>query len=190
MKRLLSAVLLLAISSTAFAQAPVGDITFVPVSFAVPIFGGIGLLLLSLFMGGAAFRFFRKGTSGHTAAISALAVGAIVASVSGVQLVGKSWAPTAWVETITSSSGGTFDIRAINVIYDNQSGVDLLIADIRTPGCMTKSQATIESREMPDPIPSFTCQIGRILPNGDACEFFGCVDEPGGTDGGSGPPPF
>lgn len=136
MKKILSALAVISLisSSAAFAQVIPGSITFEGASIGVPVFGGVGLLLLSLVMGSMAFRFFRKGGTGHMAAISALAVGSLVASLSGAQLVNKSWAavPTG----ITNLAGETFPLFPGNyLIFKNLTNVPMTVVEIRDPEC-------------------------------------------------------
>lgn len=183
MNRLLSALLLLTASTTAFAQGLVnGVITFSPTATAVPIFGGFGLMLLGLLMGGAAFRVFRKRTSGHVSAISALAVGALVAATSGVHLVSDAWANSFTYEVITNPAGQTFVVPLHERIsYCNESGVEMAVTQLVNPNSLVSCGSqieTVEPRLVPIscPEPTVPCKLGDTLANNEACFVISYVD--------------
>jgi hypothetical protein len=178
MKKISSAVATLSLvaSSTVLAQdGGIGTIIFGRGSVAVPALGGAGLVLLGLVLAAAGMS--RKGTSGHMTAVLALAVGALISSLSGLQLVGQAWA-AAWagVETIESPSGGAFPVYPAPWLYHNASGADLLIRKIEITdpdACIVEQVVPLNGVVVPDP--SFDCEEGKTLPDGESCLLDGCA---------------
>lgn len=169
MMKKISFALLLTASSTALAQLNGGSITFSPESIGIPIFGGAGIALLGLLMGGLAFIMRRKGT--HLFAISALAVGGLVATLSGAHIIEDTIAGGS--TDITNPNGdNTFPLYDMVQDFNNVSGVNMIVTDIQSPVCLKPAKFVTPRNVLP------TCELGRSVPDGTSCTINPCFDLP------------
>ena len=134
-------------SFSAYAQTD-GSMDYGPPSAAaIPVGGGGALLLLGLMLAGAAYWMLRRGgTSGHMAAVSTLAVGALVASLSGAQIIGDAYGPGPTL--LNNPDGGTVPVFPGYTEYQNATNVPLQIKSINPPTCpppqVVPTQAVIQ----------------------------------------------
>ncbi len=131
----------------------------------VPVGGGAAMIGLALLMASAAFFMLRRGgTRGNMAAISALAIGALVAGLSGVRVLDDAWAGGV---SLDNPSGGGVVVPIGDEVYMNTTGADLMIRSLRGPYCNSIGiPIFLDDRVLPaDPY----CEVGLILAPNEQC---------------------
>ncbi len=144
--------------------SPVGTMDYGPsIATAVPIGGGVFLMILGIFLGAIAYRkISRNGAAGNMAASILLVIGAIAFSMTGGQMLHQAYAGLS-TTPLSNPQGGTVDIFPGYQEYENTSGAPLKISAINLNNCPAPSaQALVESVN-PQCIPGSTVlEIGGI----------------------------
>lgn len=123
------------------------------------------MVALALLMAGAAFFMLRQGgTRGNMAAISALAIGALVSGLSGVRLLDDAWAGGV---SLDNPNGGGVVVPIGDEVYMNTTGADLMIQSLQAPYCRYIGiPFALEDRLLPA---TPFCEVGLILGPGEQC---------------------
>lgn len=134
---------------------------------AVPVGGGVFLLVLGALLGLAAFwKISRSGISGNKVVAIFLTMGAAAFSMSGGQILQQAYAKSG--TPLSNPNGGTVDVYPGYQEYFNTSGAILTISDIslqcQEAKTKTKDGQSVQGSSFPKCIAGST-----ILQDGDIC---------------------